>query len=346
MMIPAAPSAGSDLERNPNRIYHTFLYSVLEQHPMDKKTQDRRQFLADTGLIAAAMVCGGANIGQAAEAAGGPHVAINQWSVGAVRSRDKNKPGVSFDEELAVLATSGLNGLEPGLGSADQGVPLSLSLKRTAWSCGSIYTGSALEDRAKVGPEVQRIVALAKRAKEVGTKIIVTNPNPLPNREGKSDEQLKTQAAALNTVGHELAAIGVTLAYHNHDVELQHAAREFHHMMLATDPRALSLCLDAHWVYRGAGHSQVALFDVIKLYGPRIAELHLRQSKAHVWSETFGDGDIDYRALVKRLIGIGVRPHLVLEQGPEGTTPQTMGTAAVHEQSVRYVREVFGPMAS
>jgi inosose dehydratase len=128
-------------------------------------------------------------------------------------------------------------------------------------------------------------------------------------------------------------------------VELQYAAREFHHMMLATDPRALSLCLDVHWVYRGAGHSQVALFDVVKLYGSRVAELHLRQSTGNVWSEAFGDGDIDYRELVKRLVALGVRPNLVLEQGPEGTTPQTMGTAAVHQRSVRYVRDVFAPLA-
>ena len=316
---------------------------------MEKTAQDRRKFLADAGLAAAAMICGGAALGHArepgeiGEPGAGLHVAINQWSVGAIRGRDERK--VSFDEELAELAASGINGLEPGLGSADQVGPLVAQLKKHGLELRSIYTGSALDDRAKIGKEVERIVALATSAKEVGTRIIVTNPSPLPNRQGKSDEQLKTQAAALDKLGRELAAVGVTLAYHNHDVELQHAAREFHHMMLGTDPRALSLCLDAHWVYRGAGHSQVALFDVVKLYGSRIAELHLRQSTGNVWSETFGDGDIDYRELVKRLVEAGVRPHVVLEQGPEGSTPQTMGTAAVHQRSVRYVREVFGGLA-
>ncbi len=192
---------------------------------------------------------------------------------------------------------------------------------------------------------MERVVALAKSAKQAGTRIIVTNPSPLPNRQGKSDRQLKTQAAALDTLGHELAAVGITLAYHNHDVELQHAAREFHHMMLATDPRRLSLCLDAHWVYRGAGNSQVALFDVVKLYGSRVVELHLRQSTGNVWSETFGDGDIDYRALLARLVEAGARPLAVLEQGPEAATPQTMGAAEVHWRSVAYVREVFGRLA-
>jgi inosose dehydratase len=312
---------------------------------MEKEVQHRREFLAGAGLAAAAVVCGGATTGQAAEPEGKLHVSINQWSVGAVRSRDKQKPSVSFDEELAVLAASGINGLEPGLASADQVGPLVDQLKKHGLELRSIYTGSALDDRAKVGEEIKRIVALAKRAKEAGTQIIVTNPSPLPNRQGKSDVQLKTQAAALSKLGHELAAIGVTLAYHNHDVELQHAAREFHHMMLGTDTDALSLCLDAHWVYRGAGNSQVALFDVVKLYGKRIAELHVRQSEGNIWSETFGDGDIDYRRLVKQLVEIGVRPLVVLEQGPEGTTAKTMDTAAVHQRSAGYAREVFGGLA-
>ncbi len=127
--------------------------------------------------------------------------------------------------------------------------------------------------------------------------------------------------------------------------ELLYAAREFHHMMVGTDPGALSLCLDAHWVYRGAGHSQVALSDVLKLYGSRVAELHLRQSTGNVWSETFGDGDIDYRALARKLLEANVRPLLVLEQGPERETPQTLETAEVHRRSARYVREVFADFA-
>jgi inosose dehydratase len=56
---------------------------------------------------------------------------------------------------------------------------------------------------------------------------------------------------------------------------LPRAAREFHHMMAGTDPDKVSLCLDAHWIYRGSGNSSVALFDVLKLYGSRTREIHL-----------------------------------------------------------------------
>lgn len=308
---------------------------------MMKSLSNRREFLTDAGLAAAAVLCSQVAAEAAAESGNPLHVAINQWAVGTIRRRDKENADIAFDDELATLAAAGINGLEPGLGSADQVDALAAQLAKHKLELRSIYTGSSLADRANVDKELERIVALAKRAQAVGTKIIVTNPSPLPNRQGKSDQQLQTQAAALNKLGRELAALGMNLAYHNHDIELQYAAREFHHMMIGTDPDALSLCLDAHWVYRGAGHSQVALFDILKLYGSRVSELHLRQSTGNVWSEAFGDGDIDYRALVRKLVEINIRPLLVLEQGPEGETPQTLDVAEVHRRSVRYVREVF-----
>ena len=96
---------------------------------------------------------------------------------------------------------------------------------------------------------------------------------------------------------------------------------------------------------RGAGNSQVALFDVVKLYGSRITELHLRQSKDGVWAETMCDGDIDYPALAKQLLQIGVCPHIVLEQAVEKGTPKTMTSLEAFRKSSQYTRDVFGAFA-
>ena len=139
--------------------------------------------------------------------------------------------------------------------------------------------------------------------------------------------------------------MGLTLAYHNHAIELREAAREFHHMMVGTDPAYVTLCLDAHWVYRGAGNSQVALFDVVKLYGSRITELHLRQSKDGIWTETLCDGDIDYPLLAKRLLKIGIRPHIVLEQAVEKGTRKTMTPVEAFRKSSKYTRGLFRAFA-
>ncbi len=112
-------------------------------------------------------------------------------------------------------------------------------------------------------------------------------------------------------------------------------------MLLASDPKNVSLCLDAHWVYRGSGNSQVALFDVVRLYGKRIVELHIRQSKNGIWQETFTDGDLDYRRLASDLKAQSIRPLLVLEQCLEKGSPNTMGPVEAHRQDVAYAKSVF-----
>ena len=308
---------------------------------MQTRDHDRREFLAGMGLGVSALLGSPALLAADALAADGLYVSINQWSVGAMRGRDKRRPDLPLDEEMAELAACGINGLEPGLTDAAQATALAANLTKHGLAMPSVYIASELVDPAGAEKEITRVVALARCAKGLGARIIVTNPSPLPGRRGKTDAQLIAQAAGLDQLGYALAAQGLTLAYHNHDVELEHAAREFHHMMLATDPANLSLCLDAHWVYRGAGHSQVALFDVVKLYGKRVVELHLRQSTNHVWSEAFGTGDVDYPALWKALSALAVKPLLVLEQGPEQGTPQTIEIAEAHRRSCRYTRQVF-----
>ncbi len=185
---------------------------------------DRREFLAGMGLSAAALLGSGTLCAADPQAEEEPHVAINQWSVGAMRGRDNKQSGISLDEELAGLAACGINGLEPGLQTPEQAEVLAAQLAKHGLEMRSVYTGSELLDPTTSQQEIERIVALAQRAKALGTKIIVTNPSPLPERRGKTDAQLEAQAAGLNQLGRELTALGLTLAYHNHDVELAHAA--------------------------------------------------------------------------------------------------------------------------
>jgi len=220
-------------------------------------------------------------------------------------------------------------------------------LKKHNLQMRSLYVNSVLHERDRADESVEAVLAIAGRAKRLGTKIIVTNPSPIRwgGPENKDDEQLKVQGAAIQKLGHQLKTMGLALSYHNHDIELRNAAREFHHMMAGTDPALVTLCLDAHWIYRGAGNSAVALFDILKLYGSRITELHLRQSKDNIWTETFGDGDIDYPALAKHLLHIGVRPHIVLEQAVESGSPKTMTPVEAFCQSAEYARHIFAKFA-
>jgi inosose dehydratase len=89
----------------------------------------------------------------------------------------------------------------------------------------------------------------------------------------------------------------------------------------------------------------VALFDIVKLYGSRVVEIHARQSEKGVWTEVFGPGDIDYLALTAALNKQGVKPHLVLEQAVEAKTPKTLTASEAHRRGVKHAAEVFAAFA-
>ena len=308
----------------------------------------RRRFVKDLALAGGALLGSGGAAGAGERRQRGKlHVACNSYSWLVFYRREDRNLNAELDAALGELAASGLDGYEPGANNPQELDRLDVLLKKHGVEMRSLYVNSVLHESEKAERSIESVLAIASKAKTLGTKIIVTNPSPIAwgGAQNKDDAQLKTQAAALDKLGRELKAIGLTLAYHNHDIELRNAAREFHHMMIGTDPAYVTLCLDAHWVYRGAGNSQVALFDVVKLYGSRVTELHLRQSKDGVWTETMCDGDIDYRALARKLLDIDVRPHIVLEQAVEKGTPKTMTTLKAFRKSSRYTRDVFAAFA-
>jgi len=312
---------------------------------MANQGSSRREFLRDT-ILATAMT--GAMAAGTKAGSGKLHVACNQYPWGTFYARQKKDFNALLDSGLAEVKASGNDGFEPGVGGLPQIEQMMPLLKKHGLEMRSLYVNSMLHEAGQVDKSTEEVLAAATRAKALGTRIIVTNPSPIRwgGPENKTDKQLKIQAAALDKLGARLKQMGLTLAYHNHDIELRNAAREFHHMMVGTDPANVTLCLDAHWIYRGAGNSQVALFDVVKLYGPRITELHLRQSQNGVWTEAFGPGDIDYARLADDLLKIGVRPLLVLEQAVEAGSPNTMTAVEAFQRSTQYTRQVFAGFAT
>jgi inosose dehydratase len=294
----------------------------------------RRDFMAAGAALAAAARAG---------AAGEPlHLSSNSYSWHVYYQRERKNFGADLDAGLADVAKSGLNGYEPGIGGPGEIDRLAPLLRKHGLEMRSIYCGSVMHDPAQADKSIERIVAVAEKAKAVGTKIVVTNPNPIGK--GKTDEQLKTQAEALQKLGEKLSGMGLALAYHNHDPEMRQEGREFHSVMKGTDPKAVTLCLDAHWVWRGSGNSSKVLSEVVKLYGARVSELHIRQSVNGVWSETLGEGDIDYPALVQGLTEARVKPLLVMEIAVEKGTPNTMDSVEAHKRSAEYARKVFAPL--
>lgn len=247
-----------------------------------------------------------------------------------------------WDEVLAGVAAAGCQAFETGVDDvANPALAEAMAgrLAQYGLVMPSVYAGSRLHDE-RWEESVREVLAKAAFARQLGATVLVTNPQPLAR--DKTDAELECQAHGLDVLGRELAGLGLRLAYHNHAPEMRSSAREFHHMMLATEPRHLGLCLDAHWIYRGAGNSQVALFDIVRLYGDRIASLHLRQSCGGVWTETLGEGDIDYRRLAAVLRGLRFAGPAIMEQATETGTTAVLAPVERERASCQWVRQVFG----
>ena len=309
-------------------------------------SQTRRSFLGSvTGAAAAALMPLTVDASVAPSTKGLP-ISCNSYPWFTFYERAGKKWMEDPDDSMREYASTGLQSYEPGITDVETIEALRPLLRKYAIGMPSVYVGSTLHQPDTAPQSIDLAMKIALAAKGLGTRIIVTNPSPIRwnSPEDKDDAALTTQAANLEKLGSLLKAQGMTLAYHNHDIELRQGAREFHHMMASTDPRYVSLCLDVHWVYRGTGNSQVALMDVVRLYGKRIVELHLRQSTGHIWSEVFGKGDIDYEKLVTALVRLKVRPHLVMEQCVEEKTANTTDVVTAHRQGLKYVTEVFAPL--
>ena len=297
--------------------------------------QTRREYLAAIG--GSAVLAGLAPLLRAGEAAGqiAPHVATNTYPWLTFARRADKSFQLHTDELLADIAGAGITGYEPIVTDLAEFNGLGERLRKHDLEMRSLYVNSTLHDPKQAKESVGGVLAIAKAARNLGVRIIVTNPSPIRwgGPEYKDDVQLRLQAESLDRLGEELRRQEMVLAYHNHDAELRQGGREFHHMLTATDPANVKFCLDAHWVFRGCGDSEVAVFDALTHYHERIVELHLRQSVGGVWTEAFSmEGDIDYARLFSYLTDKGITPHLVLEQAVEAKSSKRLSAVEAHQQ--------------
>jgi len=243
----------------------------------------------------------------------------------------------------AEFVKSGIPALEPSISSAKEASSTIAVLKEYGIRMPSVYVNSVLHRREEVKSSIDNIIAIASEVKKYDTGIIVTNPSPIDwsGSTLKTDDELQEEAKNMELLGKSLRSMGIKLAYHTHDTELMAGAREFHHVLQNTSAENVGFCFDVHWVFRGSKNSQIAVFDVLKMYGHRTIELHIRQSVNGVWSEKLGDGDIDYARFVSELTRRKIYPHLVIEQCLEDKTANTMNAVDAHKADLSYVDQVF-----
>ena len=314
---------------------------------------DRRSFLKGVGGVAAGVALAGSSHDLKAASHKNMNtkhpLSTNTYPWMTFYRREGGEFESDLSRAIAEVKKSGADHFEPNLKSLEFVDELSDVLQKQGIGMQSVYVNSDLWDKEKAKESMDWVMSVVQKAKKrMGTKVVVTNPSPIQwgSPENKNDEQLAVQRDALETLGKAIHSEGMHLAYHFHDPEFREGAREVHHMLAATDSRYVKLCLDSHWAFRGAGDSNVALFDIIKLYGDRIVELHIRQSKDGVWTETFGEGDIDHERLTNELVKLGVSPMVTMEQAVEAKTPHTLNGLEAHKISHARARKVFAPFIS
>jgi inosose dehydratase len=271
-------------------------------------------------------------------------ISANAYNWFTFYRREGKEWGKNWDECIAHFAQTGIKALEPIIENIESGKILIAALKKNGILMPSLYVNSWLHEEAKVASSIKGILDIAALAKTYGTSIIVTNPSPISwgGDTLKTDAELRTQAKALETLGKKLKAMGLTLAYHTHDMEMKAGAREFHHMMQNTTAANMSFCFDLHWVYRGSQNSENAVFDVLKMYGHRIVELHVRQSTNGIWNEEFSSkGDIDYARVAIELSKLKKKPLLCLEQCLETQSPNSLTVVEAQQKGAAMLKNTF-----
>lgn len=200
------------------------------------------------------------------------------------------------------------------------------------------YAGGDFHEPAKAQESVQKILHEARRVQSLGCVGITTNPSPKPPGAGKTSNELKTQAEALNKLGAGLKDLGIQLYYHTHDPEIRHNAREFRTTCDLSDPNYVKLCYDVHWVYRG-GADPIALMEQ---YADRMGTLHVRNSHDTIWDESFGEGDIDYADIHRILSENNFTGPVILELAYEAATPRTRSLRDNLKLGMNAMQNIFG----
>lgn len=271
------------------------------------------------------------------------------------------EPFLEVEGQTNATITANVNTLAANISAAN------LTMK-SAYSDIDIHTAATAQANADL------VIHAATQAKNagVGFEILVFNPSPKSwddSNSQKTAAELATQVTELTRIVNALAPLGVVVAIHHHEAPVKNNPNipgtssvntELEYMMEQIP--GLTMCLEPTWLLIGMGTGTAAanakIASFINSYGPRISEIHIRQSSNNgVFIETFQNGqpgnDIDYANIVSLLETalanntIPQFPHFVMEQffGDGATNLYPVATAA-QTVNVENFRALFQPCTS
>jgi inosose dehydratase len=320
----------------------------MNTHPShchsSRRVISRREFVSLAGQATAlgALALSAAPLARNVRAADRSGAALEQAVVGSniygwSQYAQRDKKPLDVGEVISALRDCGYDYLENTMdvGTPENNAKFADQLKEKGLQPVSLYVGPRLHEAGKAGEVVARVLAAAKVCREAGFKVISCNAEPI-GRE-KTDEELKTQAAALTELGEGLNRLGLKLGVHHHLPEMASHAREFHYDFDHSKPDVVGFCYDVHWVWKGG----VQPLDALQQYGDRVVTWHLRQSRERIWWEDLDSGDIDYEAVAKYAREHKLARRFTVELALEAGTKITRSCVENHHRSREWVRKIF-----
>ena len=269
--------------------------------------------------------------------AGRQKTLVGSNSYGWKQYAERDKRNYDVEEVISALRDTGYDYLETAMdvNHPEEIAKFAEQLRTKGLQPVSVYSMAAIHEAATAGPAVAKLLAAAKVCQQSGFQVISFNAQPI-GRE-KTDQELKTQAAALTEFGEGLNALGLKLGVHQHLPEMADHAREFHYDFDHTKPKVVGWCYDVHWVWKGG----IMPLDALRQYGNRVVTWHLRQSRNGIWWEDLDTGDIDYVAVAQYARAHHLPRRFTVELALEPGTKITRSVVENHRLSREYVRKVF-----
>jgi len=241
------------------------------------------------------------------------------------------------DEAFAAIKRAGFENVEGMLGWHEDRRFLE-ALERHDLDCPALYCGGTFHIEEQADKTIADLLSQAAAAVDaLGISVLNCNPNPKPDGSTKTDEELATQARALDVLGGELLSHGVRLALHNHTPAMRQGAREVHSNLRNTSPGKVWLNADVEWIHHGGGDP----LAILEEYGDRTASLHLRDAVGTTWVQALGEGEIDFQAIAEVLRRKGFTGVISLELATAPETQRTRTFEENHRLSRQFIREVF-----
>jgi len=146
-------------------------------------------------------------------------------------------------------------------------------------------------------------------------------------------EDCKKSAATLNELGAKAKSNGLTLLWHNHDLEFHPMEQglPFDYLMDNTDPKLVECEMDIYWVKKGGGDP----LEVLKKYKGRIPVLHVKDMAPDKDFICPGSGIIDFGPIFSEAQKQGIK-HYFVERDNEPDGIGCLKSSAEYLKNLRF----------